>query len=433
MSGISNPLQAPNEAQGAACGPADGGQEQVLTLDEAVAYASLLHRRGDLDEAEAIYREVLARREDHPDCLHFLGIPMHQRGDDAAAETLIRASIERVANPAGQWNNLGNVFVESGRLDAALTCYESSLQAQPDGLDAWNNLATLYRSLGRIQDSVDAACRVVTLDPRHQGARRLLGYAYSRLGQTDQAIAVYREWLAQEPDSPVARHLLAACLGEMPERASDAFVQITFDAFADSFDQKLEKLHYQAPGLVAEALIKALGGAAGPFDILDAGCGTGLCGPLLRPLAKRLTGVDLSGAMLTKAKARQAYDVLHLAELCAYLHHFPASFDAVISADTLCYFGDLAPVAQAAAVALKGPGVLVFTVEALAAPPEEGVPYRLAQHGRYTHSPDYVAQVLAAAGFSAEGLEAVILRREGGVPVEGWLVTARRCASGGDQ
>ena len=47
---------------------------------------------------------------------------------------------------------------------------------------------------------------------------------------------------------------------------------------------------------------------AKPVKILDAGCGTGLCGPLLKPWARRLVGVDLSGGMLEKARALQLYD-----------------------------------------------------------------------------------------------------------------------------
>ena len=40
------------------------------------------------------------------------------------------------------------------------------------------------------------------------------------------------------------------------------------------------------------------------LDILDAGCGTGLCGPLLAPYARRLVGVDLSDGMLKHAREK---------------------------------------------------------------------------------------------------------------------------------
>ena len=71
--------------------------------------------------------------------------------------------------------------------------------------------------------------------------------------------------------------------------------------------------------LVAEAVAAALGGPKGTLDVLDAGCGTGWCGPHVRPYARRLTGVDLSPAMIERAEARRVYDELVVAELTEYL------------------------------------------------------------------------------------------------------------------
>ena len=49
--------------------------------------------------------------------------------------------------------------------------------------------------------------------------------------------------------------------------------------------------------------------------ILDLGCGTGLAGLAFQPLAARLDGVDLSPAMIEKARARGIYDHLDVADL----------------------------------------------------------------------------------------------------------------------
>jgi hypothetical protein len=91
-----------------------------------------------------------------------------------------------------------------------------------------------------------------------------------------------------------------------------------------------------------------------------------LCGPLLRPFARHLRGVDLSERMLQNAKARGGYDALHKAELTAFIQNYAHAFDLIVSADTLCYFGDLEPVCRAAHRALRPGGTLLFTVEALA-------------------------------------------------------------------
>ena len=71
--------------------------------------------------------------------------------------------------------------------------------------------------------------------------------------------------------------------------------------------------------------------------MLDAGCGTGLCGPLVAPYARRLTGVDLSAGMLAQAKEKNVYDELFKVELTEYLRDHTEAFDLIVSADTLVY------------------------------------------------------------------------------------------------
>jgi predicted TPR repeat methyltransferase len=241
------------------------------------------------------------------------------------------------------------------------------------------------------------------------------------------AARVYRDWLAAEPGHPKAIHHLAACTGEgVPPRASDEYVQQVFDLFADSFDARLAVLGYRAPTLVAAAVAAAPRVSAGGLSVLDAGCGTGLCAPLLKPFAGRLTGVDLSARMLAKARQRGLYDLLEQVELTAYLRVRTADYDLIVSADTLVYFGELDEVIGAAAAALSVGGLLCFTLEALGA--DESGDYRLRPHGRYAHARAYLEAVLGRAGLILLRLDAEILRSEGGEPVSGWLVLAQRTA-----
>jgi predicted TPR repeat methyltransferase len=133
-------------------------------------------------------------------------------------------------------------------------------------------------------------------------------------------------------------------------------------------------------------------------------------------------GVDLSGEMLALAEKKAVYDDLCQAELTGYLEAHPASFDAVVSADTLVYFGPLDDVAAAAAAALRPGGLLIFTVEASTA---DGKPpgYELRYHGRYVHTRGYLEDALRRAGFRTDIVQAE-LRMEAGLPVAGFVVRA---------
>ena len=144
------------------------------------------------------------------------------------------------------------------------------------------------------------------------------------LGEIGEAVNIFEEWLEEEPDDPIALHMLAACTGrDVPARASNGFVERTFDSFAASFEAKLEKLSYRAPALVAAMLEDSGLAPSKRLDVLDAGCGTGLCGPLVAPYARRLTGVDLSEGMLAHAKEKDVYDELTKTELTEYLREQP--------------------------------------------------------------------------------------------------------------
>jgi predicted TPR repeat methyltransferase len=141
-----------------------------------------------------------------------------------------------------------------------------------------------------------------------------------------------------------------------------------------------------------------------------------LCGPLIATYARRLVGVDLSERMLAQARARDVYDELVKGELTAYLGERAETFDVIVSADTLVYFGPLEEVVARAAQALRPGGSLVCTLEESADPG-----YSLSLNGRYRHAREYVERTLTAAGLEPE-IVAAELRLEAGDPVAGLVV-----------
>jgi predicted TPR repeat methyltransferase len=163
-----------------------------------------------------------------------------------------------------------------------------------------------------VREGILANGKAIALWPRNHQPRDNVIRALVLIGELDEAAKLYREWLAEEPDNEVVKHHLAACLNQgAPERASDKYVETVFDRFSSSFDAKLQHLQYRAPEYVTEALGRAAGEPKAALDIADAGCGTGLCGPLVKPWARTLVGFDLSAGMLDKAKPREVYDELH--------------------------------------------------------------------------------------------------------------------------
>ena len=433
--------------------------DRAVSLDEAVSIAIRLQQSDQWVAAGEMYRSILEAAPDYPDAVHYSGVLAHQEGRSGQALALIRRSLELAPDRADWHSNLGIVLRDRLELDEAVAACQRAIALDPNHANAHNNLGVLLRAQGRVVEaeaayraairvspehsdaytnlgillngqkrtSEAAVCffKVITFRPKHPEARRLLALAHCALGQVDEAVAVFAEWLREEPDHPIARHMLAACSGrEVPPRASDAYIEMTFDSFAGSFDAKLAALSYRAPDLVAAMLAGPEAGAGKRLDVLDAGCGTGLCGPLVAPYARRLVGVDLSAPMLAQARARNCYDELVKRELTAYLRDSPGAFDAIVSADTLVYFGPLEEVVAVAARALGPGGRFIFTVEELSGP-GAGAGYAIRTHGRYGHARQYVERVLADANLQPTIVPAE-LRLEAGEPVAGLVVQATK-------
>lgn len=450
----------PTAAAATAASGAPASTARPLAQQLAAAIDHLRNER--IEEAEPALLAILQRVPDQADALNFLGVLRHTQGRTDEAVALMRQSLAIIPDNATAWNNLGNVLLLAGRTEEAADAYDQAvrfgdgggkeaplalnnlgvlyrkldrlgdselacrraLELMPDFGDAWHNLSATLIKQGRINEGLVAHAKAVALWPEQQQSRQEVIRALLMLEERERAGELLRDWLASDPGNAVAQHMLAACQGsETPQRASDSYVQQVFDAFAGSFDAKLEALHYRAPELVTRALGEAVGAASATLDIVDAGCGTGLCGEGLRPYARQLAGCDLSVGMLRRAKSRRLYDVLHQAELTHYLDSQPGAFDVVVSADTLCYFGVLDAALRASQRCLRPGGWLIFTVEAL--PDEHEMAHRLQSNGRYAHRQDYVRDTLVAAGLAVRSLTGETLRLEAGEPVHGWLVTAR--------
>jgi predicted TPR repeat methyltransferase len=155
--------------------------------------------------------------------------------------------------------------------------------------------------------------------------------------------------------------------------------------------------------------------------VLDLGCGTGLAGIVFKPLAARLDGVDLSPAMIEKARRRNIYDHLEAADLETALSAPGVQYDLILAADTLVYLGDLKLVFEAAQVRLRPDGYFLFTVEKA-----EGKGYELGPKRRWRHSDAYLRSTAEGAGLVVAGLVAAAPRREANQPVEGFAVALAR-------
>ncbi|MFL6601967.1 MAG: tetratricopeptide repeat protein [Steroidobacteraceae bacterium] len=414
------------------------------------------HRAGDHAAAEAGYRQHLKEFPKDPSALHFLGLLRTHQGRNEEAVKLMVAALEIHPEYVDAWSNLSVAYLKERDFERAELCARKAIEISPEFANAWANLGMTLRARNACEDALVAWGRALDLQPGMRNIAISYGHLLYRLDRQQEALEFYTRWQSSDPEDPIPRHMLAAVGGaERPSRASDGYVRATFDDFAESFDRNLEELGYRAPQLLFDAvtqagvlqsqetLIRAPASAADVrshpqnLDVLDIGCGTGLCGPLLRPLARRLVGVDLSPNMLSKAAARAVYDQLNCAELTQWLAECGQQFGLAVAADVLCYFGDLsAAFANARAVLAPG-GCFACSLEALPATVGDNAPaaepFVLRPHGRYQHDRKYVEAALTAAGLDIVSISNQTLRHERQDAVVGLVVVTRRPADGAPQ
>jgi predicted TPR repeat methyltransferase len=421
-------------------------------------------RQGRFAEARRRYQRILKRNPRLAPALHYLGVLEHMDGNSERGLSLVRQAFERSPDDYDIRKNLSNMLNDLnlsdeaeplcralvaerpaepgnhsnhcialrklGRHAEAVAAGRQATALAPHSPLVWLALANALAGAGDLAQAADAYERVIAIkpafSPAHDSLCRVLlqiekagVLSRLRLRRTRQA---YQRWLEAVPGHPTATFMLQAIeRGQIPERMPDAEVKASFDAYAPDFDKHIRSLGYRAPEQIAEVLARRLPAADASLDVLDGGCGTGLSAPLLRPWARHLTGVDLSPAMLERARNTGFYDTLVESELGAFLEAHPDSFDVCVFVDVLIYFGDLHAILASAAHSLRANALLAFTLEKSDRPGSH-----LHQTGRYSHHADHVQAALTAAGFVAIEQTDDNIRSEGNAPVVGLIVSARR-------
>jgi predicted TPR repeat methyltransferase len=315
--------------------------------------------------------------------------------------------------------------MRTGDVNRALRLFDRAVAIRPDHPLALARRGLALAQLRRTPEAIESLRCAAAAEPDLAEVRRAIGDLLLQTGQNRAAAAEFHEALRINPQDALASFFLTAAQktpGAAPPPA--AYIQQLFNDYAARFDKHLvEILQYRVPELLTEAVRNVALPPSSAWTILDLGCGTGLCGPLLRPYAKRLIGVDLSAGMLEKARERGVYDELLLDDLRRALARFEAEIDLAASADVLEYVGSLDTVFAGVRRALRPGGWFAFTAEV-----HDGEGFVLDATRRYHHSLAYLKAEAAAHALEFVHAEVVVARYEHRQPAHQNLLILRRPA-----
>ncbi len=349
------------------------------------------------------------------------GLAHYEAGRWAEAERDYAASLALLPGRGSTLTNLGAARLKLGRMEDALAVLDDAVAREPGNVEALGHRATALAELGRPDEALACLDRLLQLAPSLGHAWSLRGRLLKDQGRPQEAAAAFENAIANGADAELNGYFLAS----VSDRAAPAapprhYVENLFDGYAAHFDEHLvQVLDYRVP----ELLVERVAGMARRFDCaLDLGCGTGLCGPLLRPLAQRLEGVDLSANMVAQARARSLYDRLEQGDLTQYLAAATDRYDLVLAADVFIYVGALDAVFARVAQRMDGGGVFCFSVE-VAGDDED---FALRPSLRYAHSERYLRELALRNGFELDAVVRHPIRQDQQVPIPGLLVWLKR-------
>lgn len=412
--------------------PDTGSKGQVL-----LGLAGALEKQGELDTAIQYAREAVALTPCE-DTWFRLGHTLQGAGEIEESERCYRKALAENPRCFVAMNNLGVLALNEGDRQSADVWFSRARDCAPDYAEAWTNWANLLEKEGDLQQAEIAARKAMELDESTSALVRL-AYVLQRQGRIDEALQLYTRCLELDPADAkgVALYLAGIGLRATPERAPEAHVRELFDQYAGIFDRHLqEKLEYKGPEILLDALTpwlrkqEIVDAASNGWDTLDLGCGTGLCGAVLSPFARRLDGVDISRRMLAKARERAIYTDLLEGDLEEVLLGMTQDYDLIVAADVFVYVGDLHAVFTAAYNRMRPGGLFAFSLELLQSPPSgtESKGFIVGENNRYLHAPEYVRELAANAGFTLHSLQEVSTRNEASVPVKGFVVVLEKQA-----
>src|SRR3984885_11555067 len=287
-----------------------------------------------------------------------------------------------------------------------------------------------HAARGDLAGAADILAQTVELAPAFATAWFALGAIRDQLGDRSGAVAAFEQACDADAEDYHGARLQLARLGagETTPAMTQAYVRRLFDQYAVRYDTSLTaNLAYRGPAILHEAVERVMKAAGRPFHfdaLLDLGCGTGLAGAAFRGVCARLTGVDLSKAMVAKAAAKNLYDRLEATDLRDFLEQEvsdKARYDLVIAADVFVYVNELSLIFAAVARLSAQGGLFAFTAET-----HTGSGVKLLPTLRYAYAEPHLRALLGAAGFSVPHLAETSVRTEKGRPGESLVVVAQK-------
>ena len=207
-----------------------------LKLDQALRLAKKKVEAGSTEEANHIYRDILAKFpqnkrardgikrlenvtigtiskvQDPPQSQQQSIINLYSQGQLEEALKQVTELLQNFPNSSILFNTFGIIHLGLGHLDAAIAAYSKALTIKPDYAEANNNMGIVLKKQGKLEKAVEAYNKALAIKPKFSEAYNNLGNALQEQGKPIAAIEAYNNALAIKPDYPNTYRNIGLCL-----------------------------------------------------------------------------------------------------------------------------------------------------------------------------------------------------------------------------
>jgi tetratricopeptide (TPR) repeat protein len=177
--------------------------------------ATIQIRKGNLDEAERLYRLALSTHRrmtgsDNPVFVTGLALTLVQAGKHRDA-LLLTKPLERVFPEVAAISYVvGEAHRKMGHIDQAEAAFVRSLAAQKDYLPSRVGLAQIASDRGDHERALGLYRTILSLQSDHAIVHEAMGDLHRRMGRLDEAIAAFERALVLNPANPTAHTALGS-------------------------------------------------------------------------------------------------------------------------------------------------------------------------------------------------------------------------------
>ncbi len=402
-------------------------------IDTRINLAQIMHATGNYTGALQQLLFVFSKQPNNEKALFMIAQCYYEQGNYIDSEKFYISFLALDKDNFNAINNLGRLYEETGKPEMAIEKFNHALTINNKIFITHLNLGKVLVKVERFREAKEEFIYAINIEPRHPEPYFNIGKLYNKKNETDIA----KEYFLKALDADIQTHMSHADEfihavkfylsniddPELFNIEKKEFVAELFDGYADKFDEHLiHGLQYKTPEIINALLISYI--SKKDNVTVDLGCGTGLCGKYLKKLSAEITGVDLSAAMIEKARELDLYDHLIVGEITEALNNNDMMYDLIIAADVFVYIASLKDIFNASSQHMKTDSFFIFSTELLE--DELNSDYILFETGRYKHSNYYINKLISDSGFELIKHKFCTLRKENGKDVKGCVTILRK-------